>query len=132
MEQVQRALAEGLQPRAIAVFARTKSQLKDTEKALRAADIPVFEVGSDDDLASSAGVNLATMHRAKGLEFKVVIVVNCSNEIVPHRFSLSKLKDRGDYDAGFERERQLLYVAVTRARDEAFITWVGERSEFLI
>ena len=131
IEQIQRTLSEGIQPQAIAVFARSKTQLKETEKALRASDIPVFEIESDVDLSTSAGINLTTMHRAKGLEFKVVFVINCSNEIVPHRNALSKLHDAGDYDAGMERERQLLYVAVTRARDEAFITWVGERSEFL-
>lgn len=131
VEQIQRTISEGIQPNAIAVFARTKSQLKDTEKALRAANIPVFEIDSAVDLSNSAGINLATMHRAKGLEFKVVFVVNCSNEIVPHRYSLGKLHDKGDYAAALERERQLLYVAVTRARDEAFITWIGERSEFL-
>ena len=131
VQQIQRVLQEGIQPRAIAVFARTKSQLKDTEKALRSANIPVFEVGPEVDLSNSLGVNLATMHRAKGLEFKVVFVVNASNDIVPHRYSLSRLKDAGDYDAALERERQLLYVAVTRARDEAFITWVGDKSEFL-
>lgn len=131
VNQIQQTLATGLQPNAIAIFARSKSQLKETEQALKAANIPVFEVDSKVDLSASGGINLATMHRAKGLEFKVVFVVNCSNEIVPHRFSLSKLNDAGDFDAAMERERQLLYVAITRARDEAYVTWVGEQSEFL-
>ena len=32
----------------------------------------------------------------------------------------------------YERERQLLYVAITRARDEVFVTWHGKPSEFLV
>jgi superfamily I DNA/RNA helicase len=71
------------------------------------------------------------MHRAKGLEFKIVFVINCGQGIVPHSFTLGKYRDQGDYDMAYERERQLLYVAITRARDEVFVTWHGKPSEFL-
>jgi superfamily I DNA/RNA helicase len=71
------------------------------------------------------------MHRAKGLEFKIVFVVDCNQGVVPHSYTLSKLRDQGDYDTAYERERQLLYVAITRARDEVFVTSVGKPSEFL-
>ena len=101
-------------------------------KAVADADIAVHNIGAGSEEGDSSGVNFATMHRAKGLEFKFVFVIGCSNDIVPHRYTLTQLTDQADIDAGLERERQLLYVAITRARDEAFITWVGEPSEFLL
>jgi len=131
VKQIKRAIEKGLQPREIAVFARSHSQMKGTNKAVSAAGIAVHNVGTDSEEGDSDGVNFATMHRAKGLEFKVVFVIGCSSDVMPHRFAMSQLTDQADIDAGIERERQLLYVAITRARDEAFITWVGEPSEFL-
>lgn len=132
VQRIRDAIAKGLQPREIAVFARSHNQLKGVAKAVADAAIAVHNVGSGSEEGDSSGVNFATMHRAKGLEFKFVFVIGCSNDIVPHRYTLTQLTDQADIDAGLERERQLLYVAITRARDEAFITWVGEPSEFLL
>lgn len=129
--EVQRALNEGLTPREVAIFARSGSHLKSVRQSLTEAGIPVYALSSDDDLDQSNGVNFGTMHRAKGLEFKVVFVVNCSDDVVPHAYTLSKLQDEGDHEAGVEREKQLLYVSITRARDEVFVTWVGRGSRFL-
>ena len=45
--------------------------------------------------------------------------------------TLRRSKDPADYDAARAREQQLLYVSLTRARDEVFITWAGLPSPFL-
>ncbi len=58
-------------------------------------------------------VELLTMHSAKGLEFKVVIIVEAIEDIIPH----SKSQD----DEGIEEERRLFYVAVTRAKERLYI-----------
>lgn len=58
-------------------------------------------------------VELLTMHSAKGLEFKVVIIVEAIEDIIPH----SKSQD----DEGVEEERRLFYVAVTRAKERLYI-----------
>jgi superfamily I DNA/RNA helicase len=71
------------------------------------------------------------MHRAKGLEFKVVFVVNVSDELVPLSYAISNLADAQAREEAITREQQLLYVSVTRARDEVFVTWVGQPSRFL-
>jgi len=77
-------------------------------------------------------VNLVTMHRAKGLEFKLGVVVDASNGIVPLPFALHQASDPQDRQDVAEMERQLLYVSLTRARDHVLTTWVGEPSEFLM
>ena len=69
-----------------------------------------------------AGVNLLTMHGAKGLEFPLVIIPDVNEGIIPRGRTLSK--------AAVEEERRMFYVAMTRARDFLEIYYVkgeGER-----
>lgn len=63
------------------------------------------------------GIHLLTFHAAKGLEFPVVFLAGAEEGITP---STRK-------DANTEEERRLFYVAVTRARDELFITHSAKR-----
>ena len=56
------------------------------------------------------------MHKSKGLEFKCVIVVGCSETICPHFKAL-------DDPSQIEEERRLMYVAMTRAKDYLFMTY---------
>lgn len=75
-------------------------------------------------------VSLMTIHKSKGLEFPVVMLLGASEGILPHSSALEagRLKDRqtaeggGDAQALLEEERRLAYVAVTRAREELFIS----------
>jgi DNA helicase-2/ATP-dependent DNA helicase PcrA len=62
------------------------------------------------------GVTLASMHAAKGLEWDVVFVVGLVDGVVPIAQSLSR-------PDAVEEERRLLYVAVTRAREELMLSW---------
>ncbi|QDU96254.1 3'-5' exonuclease [Lignipirellula cremea] len=129
--KIQALLQQGLSPRELAIFARSGKHLKSVRDALLNAGMEICSLSDNEDVAAANGINLGTMHRAKGLEFKVVFIVDCNQGVVPHAYTLGKLRDQGDYDAGYERERQLLYVAITRARDEVFLTGVGKPSEFL-
>ena len=61
-------------------------------------------------------VTLSTVHQAKGLEWKVVFVVWMADGMFPSARSL-------ELEASIEEERRLFYVAVTRARDELYLTW---------
>ena len=71
-----------------------------------------------------------TMHRAKGMEFARVLLFDVNNAHMPARYVVKNVTDaeRGEI---LLRERSLLYVAATRARDELVITWSGGRSELL-
>jgi DNA helicase-2/ATP-dependent DNA helicase PcrA len=57
------------------------------------------------------GVVLSTIHGSKGLEYRNVIIINCTEGNMPHRNSLGNL----------EEERRIFYVAVTRAADRLWI-----------
>ncbi|MFO7714018.1 ATP-dependent helicase [Desulfosarcina sp.] len=68
-----------------------------------------------DDEEESAGVNLSTVHGAKGLEFHTVFVIGCEEQLFPHWRSMDRAED-------LEEERRLMYVAVTRAERCLYIT----------
>jgi len=61
-------------------------------------------------------MRLSTIHQAKGLEFKVVFVVMLCDGMFPSNRSL-------DSTEGEEEERRLFYVAITRAKDELYISY---------
>lgn len=128
---VQRLLKEGLAPREVAVFARTGDVVKSIRDCLHRAGIPYEELDRDTDVSVAQGVCLGTMHRAKGLEFKAVLAVRCDEGSFPPATILARTKDAADRDAVVALHRQLLYVALTRARDETIVTWVGKPSPFL-
>lgn len=70
------------------------------------------------------GIVLSTMHGAKGLEWDTVFVIDANFNVIPHRNSKNSL-------AGVEEERRLLYVAMTRAKNELHIYSCGRESEFM-
>lgn len=65
-------------------------------------------------------VTLATMHRAKGLEWEVVFVVGITDGAVPSAYASSP--------AELAEEERLLHVALSRARKELYLTWASTGS----
>lgn len=65
------------------------------------------------------GVSLMTMHSSKGLEFKVVYILDANEGITPHRKAV--------LDADIEEERRMFYVAMTRAKERLHVCYVRER-----
>lgn len=132
------ACSQGYDYNDIAVFGRSsRSVLDDVEKALAARQIPQNRLESGDrekkksGTGQPSGVRVGTMHRAKGLEFKIVFVAGAEQGLLPHTKSLPDTKDVQLLEEAVRRERQLLYVSVTRARNAVFITWAGKPSPFL-
>jgi superfamily I DNA/RNA helicase len=70
--------------------------------------------------ARGAGVDLATFHRAKGLEWPVVFVTGLERGLVPVSWATS--------DEAVAEERRLLHVALSRAEDELHCSWARARS----
>jgi DNA helicase-2/ATP-dependent DNA helicase PcrA len=72
-------------------------------------------VSDQDTLDASANVpTLLTLHSAKGLEFPVVFIVGLNDGTLPH------IRSFDDQEA-MEEERRLLYVGITRAKDQLFL-----------
>ena len=59
---------------------------------------------------------LSTVHQAKGLEFQTVFVIGLCEGMFPSLFASNRLKD-------LEEERRLFYVAITRAKDNLYLTY---------
>jgi superfamily I DNA/RNA helicase len=76
-------------------------------------------------------VSLSTMHLAKGLEFRTVVVMACDDEIIPWQERIETVADDADLEEIYNTERHLLYVACTRARDHLLVTSTEPASEFL-
>lgn len=64
-------------------------------------------------------VSLMTFHTSKGLEFKVVFIIDANDQIIPHKRSIK--------DSDIETERRLFYVAMTRAKDFLHIFYTSKR-----
>ncbi len=131
VERVRTLLAQGLAPHEIGVCARFNLSLDTAEEKLKAAGIPVLRVRGQ--VAQGVqGVRLATMHAMKGLEFRAVSVLGVSEGTVPFAREITPREaDPLQHDADLLRERCLLFVACTRAREALSVTWSGAASPFL-
>ena len=76
-----------------------------------------------DEIEDAAGIQLMTIHAAKGLEFPTVVIAGCNDEILPSKQSINDIDKIDD-------ERRLMYVAITRAVDQLILTVRPEISEF--
>ena len=120
----------GVPVRAIGVFVRSAEQLKRAEAAVRSAGLPSRTL--DDNLdRSDDHVSISSMHLAKGLEFSTVAVMACDDEVIPLQERIEEIGDDADLKEVYDTERQLLYVACTRARDHLWVSGVEPASEFL-
>lgn len=74
-----------------------------------------------EDRSGGDAVEIVTFHAAKGLEWPVVHLAGLEEGFVP-------IHHAKDSDDDLEEERRLLYVALTRARDELHCTWAASRT----
>jgi superfamily I DNA/RNA helicase len=125
-----RIAGDGMLPHEIGVFVRSSAEIPRATAAVEAAGLTARVLDDRVDIRSGA-VNVATMHLAKGLEFRAVIVMACDDDVLPLQSRIEAVGDDGDLQEVYDTERQLLYVACTRARDRLFVSGVEPASEFL-
>ncbi|HNX97272.1 MAG TPA: 3'-5' exonuclease, partial [Candidatus Aminicenantes bacterium] len=123
-------IREGLLPPEIAVFVRSDLELDRAIAAVKFAGLSGCVLDKK-LLPVSESVSLATMHLAKGLEFRAVAVMACDEGIIPSQKRLETAGETSDLQEIYNTERQLLYVAITRARDHLLVSSGGEPSEFV-
>lgn len=127
--QVEEWLSEEVAPSAIGIVARTRGHLEAVHAALDAASVRWTEIGSD---GKKPGVGVGTMHAAKGLEFARMVVIAVNSDSVPLPYAVTpEAQDAVQHELDLLRERCLLYVACTRARDELVVTSSGSASRLL-
>jgi mRNA-degrading endonuclease RelE of RelBE toxin-antitoxin system len=114
----------------MAVFVRSESELPRAAAALENAKIPYAILGNDMDIPKDKAA-IAVMHLAKGLEFCAVAVMACDSEVIPSQQRIEDMGEDADLEDVYNTERQLLYVACTRARDHLFVSGVKPTSEFI-
>lgn len=120
----------GVVPHEFGVFVRPGAQLERAQAAVKEAGLP-FKILDDHVETTSGHVSISTMHLAKGLEFRAVVVMACDDEIIPLQERIETVGDDADLQEVYDTERHLLYVACTRARDSLLVTSVEPSSEFL-
>jgi superfamily I DNA/RNA helicase len=127
IERVGTWLDQGVEPHAIGVAVRTGQLVKAISRTLSDAHIPVA-----DDKQGTEGVHVATMHRMKGLEFQCLAVVGLDAGVLPAPHAItSEAEDTHAHQQDLQRERCLLFVALTRARDVLYLSHSGTRSPLL-
>ena len=120
----------GVQPHEIAIFVRSPAELDRAKTAAKEASLDFVVL--DNNVETTAGqLSISTMHLAKGLEFRAVAVMACDDEVIPLQERIETVTDEADLEDVYNTERQLLYVACTRARDYLLVTSTTPASEFL-
>lgn len=92
--------------------------------------LETLSLGAEGDIRRSGSrrfpsdaVTLMTLHGSKGLEFPAVFIYGVRKGLLP--------LELGSASGDVQEERRLLYVGMTRAREELILTWSGEPSMFL-
>jgi len=129
---IKTTVMQGTLAAAMCVVARTHRELDDIEHRLQAQRLSTQRIQVDATEAGTANaVRLATMHRVKGLEFDTVIAASINDRLVPPQSAL-ETADPVERATIEREERSLLYVALTRARKQAYLFSYGSPSRLLI
>lgn len=131
LEEIRSMVDSGGALEDICIVARTGRILDNYKARLANEGHRVYEIKRRNvDNRNQPGIRIATMHRVKGLEFEHVFVVSANRRTIP----LAQAVENGDpvaRDAALVAERCLLYVALTRAKQTAYLTSSGGMSEFV-
>jgi mRNA-degrading endonuclease RelE of RelBE toxin-antitoxin system len=120
----------GVLPHEFGVFVRSAAQLARAQAVAKESGL-AFKILDEHVETFSGHVSISTMHLAKGLEFRAVVVMACDDEIIPLQERIEAVGDDADLQEVYDTERHLLYVACTRTRDHLLVTSVEPASEFL-
>jgi superfamily I DNA/RNA helicase len=134
---IQRILATKIPREEIFVLARTNRQLKDLAERMEQRGIQCVVKGDDTKhlvLALPNQITLATVHAIKGLEARVVFVIGATSLNFPCRGSEHPVVDMIKVDEynKEEEERRLFYVALSRAKEQLYISFSGQRPTYYL
>ncbi len=129
-EWISSCKASGITPAQIAIFVRSSGQKQRAWQSVKRSSTAGSEL-RDISPDTAGRIMIGTMHDAKGLEFRAVAVMGCDDGVIPDEHRVQSVADESELESVYDSERQLLYVACTRARDRLLVTAVEPGSEFL-
>ena len=121
--------AAGTDAESIGLLVPTKKEGQALPRALGERETSATFVDRNSSGAKGTP-QVMTMHRAKGMEFAKVVLVGVGENSIPRSYVVDSLPE-GERDDALQRERSLLYVAATRARDNLVVVWTGKPSALL-
>ena len=100
----------------IAVISRVNQDLYrfEEEFLLKGLQYRLHDIGISN--TSNAPIDLLTVHSSKGLEWDIVYLIHCNDDVFPSSKKNNEIVN----------ERRLFYVAVTRAREELYFSYTGD------
>ena len=132
LAEIKRLIGDGVNSGDICLVARTHKLLDGYMQYLNKQEIRTYEIkSSKNDERFIEGVRVATIHRVKGLEFQYVFIAAANNKTIPLDSAIDRT-DKISETESITSEKCLLYVALTRARKQAYITSYGTKSTFLV
>jgi superfamily I DNA/RNA helicase len=128
-ERVRSWIDAGIEPHAIGVAARSAALVREAREALEAAGIATVALSGR---GKPRAVRAGTMQAMKGLEFQAVAVAGVEEGVVPAPSAVTPVtEDAAAHTQDLQRERCVLFVACTRARDHLYVSGTGQPSMFL-
>jgi hypothetical protein len=130
VDTVREWLDSDILPGEIGVAARSNRLAQEAADALIDAGVAAHVLSGG--AAEQDAVSVATMHRMKGLEFRCLAVIGVDADQVPAARAVTPASEDATAHAhDLQRERCLLFVACTRARELLSVSWQGQPSPFL-
>lgn len=129
-DKVREWLDAGVEPGEIGIAARSNMLADSAVAALERAGILARSLTKVQD--ADDAVRAGTMHRMKGLEFRCMAVIGVAEHQVPPSSAVTSVEeDSLTHSQDLQRERCLVFVACTRAREQLYVSWHGTVSPFL-
>jgi superfamily I DNA/RNA helicase/plasmid maintenance system killer protein len=136
LELIQKHTADNspvyIAPENICIAARTNAGVSNLKKLLydHQIDFRLLSSGNT-SIGSKKGIRLSTFHNLKGMEFKVVILIDLNDRTFPFMPYLIKQSDAYTKGRYIKSEKALLYVAMSRAVQFLYLMGTGNKSELL-
>ncbi len=111
----------------ICIVAKEKRLIDNVFQYLESSKVPCMILNQSEPDFDSDKVKLTTMHSIKGLEFKVIFLIDLNEGVIPNN-SIYEMDDENNYESD---ERKLLYVGMTRANELLYMSSVNKPSKFI-